>query len=42
MCIRSRQVWISVRSGPKDTQSSPGSFPAVLLAKDGDHALSLG
>ena len=28
MLIRSRGVWISSRSGPMDTQSSPGIFPA--------------
>ena len=27
MDIFSRGVWISSRSGPKDTQSSPGSLP---------------
>ena len=28
MLIRSRGVWISSRSGPMDTQSKPGIFPA--------------
>ena len=26
----SRQVWISVRSGPMDTQSRPGSLPEKM------------
>ena len=30
MSIRSRGVWISGRSGPMDTASSPGSLPASM------------
>lgn len=41
MCIRSRGVWISVRSGPMDTQSSPGSLAcqdaALQTGVDGFH-----